>query len=468
MGMSLPAFVVTIGILVCFHEYGHFRAARACGIKVLRFSLGFGPVIWGRKSGETEYVVCAIPLGGYVRMLDEREAEVAPHERSRAFNRQPLWARAFVVAAGPLANLVLAVLLYAVVNWAGVQELRPWLGAPLPQSLAAQAGLQSGDEVQAALTLPAGAAMPLSDARASAVRSMTDLQTWFARAAVQGQDLALRVANHREAAQAGPPRWTLLRLSQLPMSQVDGDLFEHVGLSGPYAAPTVAEVLAGGPAQRAGLKVGDRVTAMGEQTVWDAAQLRAAIRASASAGVAQALHLRILRAGQALDVDVLPVMVAQPHGGSVARIQAGLGGPPAMVEVRYGLWEGLQGAALKVRDEAGLSLSMLGQMLSGHASLNNLSGPLTIADYAGRSAELGWVRFLSFLGMVSVSLGVLNLLPVPVLDGGHLMYYLFEGLTGRAPSPEWLNRLQRGGMAILLLMMSLALYNDVARLLGAH
>ncbi len=460
MALTILAFLVTIGILVVIHEYGHYRAAVACDVKVLRFSVGFGRVLWSRTRGETEFVLSALPLGGYVKMLDEREGRVPAEERSRAFNNKPLRQRAFIVAAGPLANLVLAVLLYACVNWAGVQEVRPWIAQPKAQSLADQAGLRSRDEVIGLQRVGD------SDAAWLPVRSMTDLQWLFTGAAVQGEDVRLRVVQRQgEAASAAGVRELTLRLSAIPASEVDGALLERVGLSGPFAEPLVAQLVEGGPAARAGLREGDRVLSLNGQPIHDAGQLRQAIRQSAIDGVAQPLRFHVERAGGTLDVVVEPVM-KDVQGQKLPRIEAALGAPAATVDVRYGLVEGFTRAVTRTWDVAALSLDMLGKMLIGQASIKNLSGPITIADYAGRSAELGWVYYVGFLALVSVSLGVLNLLPLPVLDGGHLMYYLFEGVTGRPVSERWLERLQRGGIAIMLMMMSLALYNDFARLLG--
>lgn len=468
MLMTVLAFLVTIGVLVVIHEWGHYRAALACDVKVLRFSVGFGRVLWSRTRGETEFVVSALPLGGYVKMLDEREGRVDPAERHRAFNQKPLPQRAFVVAAGPLANLVLAVLLYACVNWAGVEEIRPWMAEPRPASLAAEAGLRSRDEVVAVQLKGAKGDDAAAPDDWVAVRSMTDLQWWFTRAAVQGSDVRLRVVS-RTSQQASPSgeRELILPVSRIPAADVDGGLLEKLGFSGPYAEPLVAQLVPQGPAEQGGLKEGDRVLSLNGQPVLDAGQLRQAIRQSAIEGQPQALTFHVERAGRSLDVVVQPVM-KDVQGQRLPRIEAALGSPAATVTVQHGLVDGFTRALTKTWDVATLSLEMLGKMLIGEASIKNLSGPITIADYAGRSAELGWVYYVGFLAMVSVSLGVLNLLPLPVLDGGHLMYYLFEGVTGRPVSERWLERLQRGGVAVMLLMMSLALYNDFARLLGAH
>ena len=449
---TVLAFLLTLGVLIVIHEYGHYRVAVACGVKVLRFSVGFGRVLWRRQRGDTEFVVSALPLGGYVRMLDEREGPVAPHERDRAFNNKPLGQRAAIVAAGPIANLLLAVALYAGANWIGVSEPKALLGAPPAGSLAERAGLAAGDWVRAIST---------DGDEWTDLRSMTDLRWQITQSVLRGERVRLMVTD----AQGQRQRTVTLPLETLDAGEIDARMMRRIGLGSAYSEPVLGDVRAGGAAAAAGLRKGDRVLAIDGVAVGDAAQLRERIRAAGADGAARTMVWRVQREGRSIELEVTPSVVGEGEA-RVGRIEAYVGGPPQMVTVRYGVVEGLAKAAERTWEVSVLTLRMLGRMLIGEASLKNLSGPLTIADYAGQSVQLGLAYYLGFLALVSVSLGVLNLLPLPMLDGGHLMYYLFEGVTGRPVSTLWLERLQRGGIAILLLMMSVALYNDVARLLG--
>jgi len=453
---TVLAFLLTLAILVVIHEYGHYRVAVACGVKVLRFSVGFGRVLWRRQSGPqaTEFVVSALPLGGYVRMLDEREGPVAPDELHRAFNRQALWRRAAIVIAGPAANLLLAVLLFALAQWIGTEEPRAVLSAPVPASVADRAGLRSGDWVRA---------VSRNGNDWTDVRSMNDLRWQITQAVLDGEPLLLSTSDSRGSS----PRTVRLDLPRLGTRDVDATLLRQVGLGAPYSEPIMGEAKAGGPAEQAGLLAGDRVLNVDGRPVADAQALRERIRQSVRDGTAQPMRWQVERGGRLLDVDVLP-RVVDDNGTRIGRVDAFIGKPVEMVTVQRGVWEGLQLGVARTWELSALTLKMLGRMLVGEASLRNLSGPLTIADYAGQSAQQGIGYYIGFLALVSVSLGVLNLLPLPMLDGGHLMYYLFEGLTGRPVSDLWLVRLQRGGIAILLALMSVALFNDVARLLGLH
>lgn len=456
------AFVLALGLLIAIHEYGHYRVARACGVKVLRFSMGFGKPLWRWVSPHTgtEFVVSVLPLGGYVRMLDEREGPVSVAERHLSFNAQPLRARAAIVAAGPLANLGLAVLLYAAVFWYGVDEPQPVLSQPVVASLAERAGLRAGDWVLRLEPVPDAASD--SSAVPEPVRSFDDLRWHLTRAALSQQDVRLWVGDNADA----PGREVLLPLSQVDASQADATLFRRIGIVAPWSAPVVGELLPDGAAALAGLRSGDRVLQVDGQPVSDAQHLRTRIRMAVDAG-GHPLRQQwtVQRGSQRLVLAVTPRAERQGEQWT-GRVGAYIGAPPAMVTVSEdplgAIWKGIQ----RTWEVSWLSVQMMAKMVVGEASLKNLSGPLTIADYAGQSARLGLTSYVLFVALISVSLGVLNLLPLPVLDGGHLMYYLWEWATGKPVSPVWMERLQRGGTAALLALMSVAIFNDIARLVG--
>ena len=452
--ITVLAFLFTLGVLIVVHEYGHYRVAVACGVKVLRFSVGFGRVIWRRQAtpDSTEFVVSMLPLGGYVRMLDEREAPVELALQGRAFNRQSLWKRSAIVAAGPVANLLLAVVLYASSYWIGMDEPKAVLGSPVAASMAERAGLRAGDWAQASS----------ADGEAwNDVQSMTDLVWHLTQAVLRGEALHLRVTDDHGQHE----RNVVLDLDQLGSRDIDAQLVRRIGLGGVYAEPVMGQIKPGGAAEAAGLRAGDRVLSVDGMPINDAANLRDLIRSSGSANVIPPQHWVVERGAQRLQLDVEPVAVADGER-RVGRIEAFIGGPPAMVLVRHGLFDGLSQAVSRTVEMSTLTLKMFGRMVIGEASLKNLTGPLTIADYAGQSVRVGVAYYLGFLAVVSISLGVLNLLPLPMLDGGHLTYHLFEAMTGRPVSALWLERLQRGGVAIMLMLMSIALFNDVARLVG--
>ena len=452
--MTLLAFLLALGVLITAHEWGHYRVAVACGVKVLTFSIGFGKPLLRWKSRkphagqDTEFCISLIPLGGYVKMLDEREGEVTPQDLPMAFNRQPLWARAAIVSAGPLANLLLAVCLYAATFWVGQFETQATLAAPVVGSVADAAGLRSGDTV-----LRAGVdAEDLQD-----ITSLDALRWWMLQ-----QD-ASPVYLEVQAQDKQTPH--VVQLPALPDDAIskESNAWQARGFTGAWSRAVLGDVQTGSPAQVAGLQRGDEVLRLDGQWVTDGPSLRAMVRRSGHTQAPNTQLWDISREGRQLTLSVTPERLAE---GSefIGRIGAQVGEPPAKVWVQSGFFAGLQKALSQTWQVIVMTLDMLGRLLTGNASFDNLSGPLTMADYAGRSASLGIGAYLSYLALLSVSLGVFNLLPLPVLDGGHLLYYLYEALTGRPPSPEWLDTMQRVGLAALVALMVFSLFNDVVRL----
>jgi regulator of sigma E protease len=447
---TIVAFIVALGVLIVVHEYGHYLAARLCGVKVLRFSVGFGRPLFARRLGkdQTEWVVAAIPFGGYVKMLDEREGVVAPHDLPRAFNRQGVARRFLIVIAGPVFNFLFAILVYAGLFMYGLPEARPVLGTPPAATLAASAGLAAGDTVQAV--------------DGEKIATWQELRWRVLQAALQRHELRLQVVNAK-----GHLVDATLDLRSYPADEVEGDALERIGLRlyRPALAPVLGQVISGGPAERAGLVAGDRVLEAAGRPVesWEA--LVAAIQAHPG----KPLPLAIEREGTRRSIEVVPDSVAAGER-RIGRIGAAPHVPPAhaekmLVRVRHGPLDSLWRAAVKTVDISVFSLKMLGKMLVGEVSWRHLSGPVTIADFAGQSAQMGWVSYVTFLSLISISLGVLNLLPIPLLDGGHLMYYLIEIIKGRPVSERAMELGQRVGLALLLVMMAFAFYNDLNRLL---
>ena len=448
---TVVAFIVALGVLIVVHEYGHYLVARLCGVKVLRFSVGFGRplALWRRGADRTEWVIAAIPFGGYVKMLDEREGAVAPEELHRAFNRQSVWRRLAIVIAGPTFNLAFAVLVYAGLFMYGLPEARPVLAEPPPGRVAAAAGLHSQDTVQAVEGVP--------------ITTWQELRWRVLQAALQRESLRLQVQTGR-----GNLAEATLDLRGYPTDEVETDALERVGLRlyRPPLEPVIGQVVAGNPAERAGLAAGDRIVRAGDKRIdtWDS--LVAEVRAHPG----KALQLLVESDGKTKMVELTPESVASGDQ-RIGRIGAAPFIPPAhaekmLVTVRHGFFGSLAKGLAKTWDISSFSLKMLGRMLVGEVSWKHLSGPVTIADFAGQSAQAGWISYLTFLALISISLGVLNLLPIPLLDGGHLMYYAIEIVKGSPVSDRAMELGQRVGLALLLVMMAFAFYNDLNRLLS--
>ena len=439
---TLAAFAVALGTLIIVHEFGHYLVARWCGVKVLRFSVGFGNALVSRRLGRdrTEWVVAAFPLGGYVKMLDEREGAVAPEERARAFNRQPVYKRFAIVLAGPLANFLLAIIVYWWLFMHGVPGSRPVIDAPPAQTPAAAAGFHDGE------TIVKIAAQP--------VRTWEEVRLALLKQAVARHNVEIEVRTDDGALEVHH-----LDLSGLGPDRVTSDFLDAVGLQPLKGGlkPVVETVIAAGSAERAGIQPGDRILAVNGAPIanWD--ELVKAIRTSP--GVPLELAIR-RNSGERLTLRVTPD-AAQENATTIGKIGVG-----PFIEVRYPVGSALWQGARKTLDMSVFTLEMLGRMVIGEVSLKNLSGPITIADYAGQSAQMGWMAYISFIALISISLGVLNLLPVPVLDGGHLMYYVAEIIRGRPVSDRALEIGQRIGMVVLFSLMAFAIYNDIYRLVG--
>ncbi len=444
----IVAFVVALGILIVVHEFGHYWVARRVGVKVLRFSVGFGKPLWTRRVGadQMELVVAALPLGGYVKMLDEAEGEVRPEDLPRAFNRQPVWKRMLVVLAGPMANFLFAILAYWAINMVGVDGLKPVVGRVLENSVAERAGFREGDFIASI------------DGRA--VQSWDQRRLYLFRRALDRDVVTFEVRDRD-----GRSQTRMLDLRDFPAASVDAGLVERgIGLFPALPPPLpVIGALEAGPAQQAGLQVGDRFIEIQGLPVrtWED------VAGTISRHPGEPIAVTIERNGARQRVTLTPDAIEQ-GGQRIGRIHirprfAEL--PPDMtVRVRYGALEGLLEGAENTWSTSVLTLEMLYRMLKLEVSAENISGPITIAQYAGHSAKTGLTPFVLFLAFISISLGVLNLLPIPVLDGGHLMYYSIEAVKGSPVSERALAWGQQIGVALLVALMVLAFYNDLTRI----
>ncbi len=450
---TLIAFLFALGVLVFVHELGHYLVAHWCGVKILRFSIGFGkPLLtWKVGKDQTEWSLSPIPLGGYVRMLDEEEGgEIDPAEVHRAFNRLPLLKRSAVVIAGPAANFLLAIVLYAVLGMAGLQEPAPVLATPPAGTAAASAGIQEGERV---LTVDGHAVQSFSEMRLKMIDPIVERRPIVLE--VEGPD----GRHHRSIPTSG-----------LPAGELERDFTRTLGVDLKAGVVQVASVEEGSAAARAGLQLGDQVLRVNGQPISRAQQLIQQVQASDDS---KPLQLLVRRGNGEITVPVTPQLVYEQDTKDAGapplrkgRIGAGLVQQFEMVTVDLGPIEALGYGATKTWEMSVFSLRMLGKMVVGSLSWKNLSGPVAIADYAGQSAAIGWFAYVGFMALISVSLGVLNLLPVPVLDGGRLVYYALEALKGSPFSERFRQVTMQVGLVMVVGLMIVALFNDLSRLLG--
>lgn len=452
--ISILAFVVAIGIMVTVHEFGHYWVARRCGVKVLRFSVGFGRPLWRRRFGhdQTEWVIAALPFGGYVKMLDEREEEVDASERHRAFNRQSLGKRAAVVAAGPAINILLAVVMYSAMFMLGVQGLVPRIGSVAPDSPAAVANFQPNDRI---LSVDGVATPTWSDVRLVLLdRGLSDRQDR------PGIPVEVRVDD-------GYTTTRELDVAGVSLAERGANPVRELGFTPwlPQRPAEITRVEPDSPAAEAGLEAGDRVRRADGERIEDWQALVEYIRARPG----DRIELEIMRSGRAQQVALTPAR-QQSGGETIGRI--GAAGPSLtdadrerlVTVVRHGPVAAVINGATKTWDMTTLTLRVLGGLVTGSASLSNISGPVSIAQFAGQSAQIGIPTFLGFIGLISISIGILNLLPIPILDGGHLLFYAIEAVKGTPPSERAQVVGQQIGLALLFALMALALYNDFLRL----
>jgi len=452
----LIPFVLAFGALIFFHELGHYLVARLCGVKVERFSIGFGKVLlkWRIGRDQTEWVLSAIPLGGYVKMLDEREAPVPEPLLPRAFNRQAVWKRFAIIAAGPLSNLLLALLLFWLLALAGTQDLQPKVMLTDHQeSLAFRSDIHDGDTILAV------------DGRK--VRGWSDFNWMLLRNAFKKREVELLIRT-ADGAQ-------VTRLLNFAAIQADENLAAKIGLQPwPVLPAIIGQVLPGSAAARAGLQPNDEFIAANGREVasWD--MLVRTVRENPE----KPLQIAVLREGRVLDLTLVPEMgedknrpgkqVAQMgvlvSEAALERFKAERG--EALTTVRYGVVEGFGYAARKTWEMGAFAFHTIGLMLTGELSWKNLAGPVTIADYAGQTAKMGWTYYLRFVALISISIGILNLLPIPILDGGHLLYYTIEIFKGSPVSERAMEIGQQIGLAALFMLMALAFYNDIYRILS--
>ncbi len=447
---SVVAFIIALGVLVAVHEFGHFWVARKMGVKVLRFAVGFGQPLLAYRSPKSgvEYAICQFPLGGYVKMLDD----AGPHEAEyhQAFNNKSVWARIAILAAGPMANFLLAILIYALVFMIGIEGYRPLVGDVKAGSFAQAAGIEKGEEI---IAVNGQSTKTWQEVRLALIDAVLDSQS---------VDLQLKSSHDMLLDKQ-------IHFGNTAFLKEQSDIIEKLGLSVwvPEVEPVIHTVVADSAAAKYGLQSGDRIVQIDDVLIHDWSDFANYISTKPD----QAVVMQIERNHQPLTLNVVAGSTERGNK-TVGFLGAGYERPEGLdklwVTVKYPVFEALAKGLIKTWDMSLLTLRMLGKLIVGEASTKNISGPITIADYAGKSASIGLSYFLDFMAIVSVSLGVLNLLPIPLLDGGRLLYYAIEVLKGSPVSERFQIIGQNIGLVILACLMSLAFYNDLTRIFGLN
>ncbi len=455
---TILAFLVALTILIFVHEFGHYWVAKKFNVKILRFSIGFGPVLLSRKRGpdQTEWSFSAIPLGGYVRMLDEREAGafISKEDLPRAFTQQTLLKRAAIVVAGPMANFLLAISLYAVLSWVGTTEPLAILDEGMKGTPAARAGVLRGDKIVSV--------------DGNDVRSWNDFRLKMLEGAVERRMIDLNVQRGGDSTS----RKIQIDASSLADGEIEKDFLRILGLDLQMGEVIVNEIVAGGAAEKSGLKVKDIVLTVNGDPVTRARSLIDTIRVNPG----KPLEVKVKRDGTEQTLIMTPTSTQEPTNVSskdgiappkpVGKVGASLQNNVETALISFGPFDSLVQGVVRTWEMSIFSVKMMGKMVTGQLSLKNLSGPISIADYAGQSARVGWYAYVAFLALISISLGVLNLMPIPVLDGGHLVYYGLEAIKGKPLSERFMNITQKAGVGLVLMMMVVAIFNDLSRLVS--
>ncbi|MBC3874327.1 RIP metalloprotease RseP [Undibacterium flavidum] len=447
---TMLSFVFALGILIIFHELGHFWVARLCGVRVLRFSVGIGKPLWIKKFGnsETEWTLSAIPLGGYVKFYDSREIDNAtPSAADLAgdFSKKSVWRRIAIVAAGPVFNFVLAIILFSALFMHGTPDPIAKIRVASDSSIAYQAGLRHGDTIQTI--------------NGETVQSWSDMHWKLLQAGMDKQDVRVQVARKNTDRSTSEDHLEFkLPLTRLNQADFEANFLQKMGMEFFRPAAILKEVVQGGPASKAGLKAGDQIVQIDQQPVLDSQAFRDIVNASPNKPLTMLVH----GSGQEFEVLVTPEAVSE-NGKTIGRVQVAPQSDLQMTSLSYSAPESLYRGVIRTWDTSVLTVKMIGKILIGEVSWRNITGPITIADFAGQTARAGWLTYLQFIALISISLGVMNLLPIPVLDGGHLLYYSLEVLIGKPIPEKYVEMAQRGGLTVLLCLMLVAFFNDIVR-----